>query len=626
MKRFVIMLAILALFMAPAALAGEGPGLPPIPGGPKKGPETPPPPPPQFQTLEIKTAPAAPTLDGKVSEEEYKDQAKVEFDMPNEEKATVYFTRHGAWLYVGANVEGALIQHQDFTLKSFLFLEWKKDKDALKLTFKPYSTEPAFQTEKNKKKTDSVSWLAEADFSTYGHWQVEFKVPLEALSVKADETELGSFAVGVNTIDPEKCTQQKLVFQTARYPEKDFREAALADKFDGSAAPQEEIDAVKENIKAQKEFEARFDVMIADLNSQQFDNLTSVAAKALELDPDCFPARLVKGVMHSLVENDYQKAAEELALALESNPTQDQVRQAIFNLYTGPVYDLDKAEALLKKDMEYNPDNTFKKYKYAAFIGQRRYDFLKAAALCDEYYDGENESLVLLYDKGRYLFWANQFDNATEVYKKLKQKAVDENKSNLLGEVEVFLNYFETYKKAWPEELKKRNEEAAYEEAKQLPRVKIVTSKGDIILELFEDDAPNTVANFITLVEQDFYNGTTFHRVIEGFMAQGGSPTSRDDDPANDGMGGPGYSIKTQTSSRKHFRGVISMANSGPNTDGSQFFITTVHTPHLDGKHAVFGRVIEGQDVVDSLIVGDELKSATVLRKRDHEYKVEKMK
>ena len=151
--------------------------------------------------------------------------------------------------------------------------------------------------------------------------------------------------------------------------------------------------------------------------------------------------------------------------------------------------------------------------------------------------------------------------------------------------------------------------------AQPLPQVTIETSKGKIVLELAEDDAPNTVANFISLAEKGFYDGLTFHRVIPNFMIQGG-------DPKGDGTGGPGYRIADEFSPNlKHTRGVISMANAGPNTGGSQFFITHVPTPWLDGKHAVFGRVTAGMDVVNKIQVGDKMIKVTVDRKRNHEYK-----
>jgi cyclophilin family peptidyl-prolyl cis-trans isomerase len=123
------------------------------------------------------------------------------------------------------------------------------------------------------------------------------------------------------------------------------------------------------------------------------------------------------------------------------------------------------------------------------------------------------------------------------------------------------------------------------------------TVKGDIKIELLAAQAPNTVNNFVFLARDGFYNGTTFHRVIGGFMAQGGDPTAT-------GSGGPGYRFQDERSALEipHDRaGILSMANAGPNTNGSQFFITYGPTPHLNGKHAVFGRIIEGMDVLRSI-------------------------
>jgi peptidyl-prolyl cis-trans isomerase B (cyclophilin B) len=133
------------------------------------------------------------------------------------------------------------------------------------------------------------------------------------------------------------------------------------------------------------------------------------------------------------------------------------------------------------------------------------------------------------------------------------------------------------------------------------------TSRGTIVCELFAKDAPMTVNNFVFLAREAFYDGTKFHRVIENFMVQGGDPTGT-------GRGGPGYRFddEVKTNSQKHKRGSLSMANAGPNTNGSQFFITHVVTDWLDGKHTVFGEVTSGQDVVDAVQQGDELKRVTV--------------
>jgi cyclophilin family peptidyl-prolyl cis-trans isomerase len=183
------------------------------------------------------------------------------------------------------------------------------------------------------------------------------------------------------------------------------------------------------------------------------------------------------------------------------------------------------------------------------------------------------------------------------------------------------------YRKAWQMEQAIRADEA---KADDLPRVLLKTSKGDIEIELYEDEAPNTVKNFISLVQKKFYDGLSFHRVIAGFMAQGG-------DPKGDGTGGPGYSIACecyQPNHRLHFRGVISMAIAGRDTGGSQFFINFAPTPNLDGKHTVFGRVISGMDVLakiqrrnpeDKETRPDKIITATVVRKRDHAYVPQKM-
>jgi len=140
------------------------------------------------------------------------------------------------------------------------------------------------------------------------------------------------------------------------------------------------------------------------------------------------------------------------------------------------------------------------------------------------------------------------------------------------------------------------------------------TNMGEIKLELFVKDAPETVGNFIKLSKEKFYDGTRFHRVIKGFMIQGGDPNSKDDNWSNDGIGGPGYAFKDEINSNKIIRGVLAMANAGPNTNGSQFFIVTAQSaPWLDGKHTVFGKVIGGIDIVDKIE-----NAATDKTKNDH--------
>ncbi len=138
-------------------------------------------------------------------------------------------------------------------------------------------------------------------------------------------------------------------------------------------------------------------------------------------------------------------------------------------------------------------------------------------------------------------------------------------------------------------------------------QVEINTDKGQIVLELYPEHAPKTVNNFIFLTQQNFYDGVTFHRVIDNFMIQGGDPTGT-------GRGGPGYRFEDELAGNplRHESKVISMANAGPNTNGSQFFITHSPQPHLNGKHTVFGKVVRGEDVVDLIKQGDRMESVRI--------------
>lgn len=178
----------------------------------------------------------------------------------------------------------------------------------------------------------------------------------------------------------------------------------------------------------------------------------------------------------------------------------------------------------------------------------------------------------------------------------------------------------------WKAEQELRTAEAAAEDANKLPRVKMETDAGDFVIELFENEAPETVGNFINLVEKGYYDDLNFHRVMSGFMAQGGCPNGN-------GQGGPGYKIYCECileNHRNHWRGSLSMAKtSARNTGGSQFFFNFVPTPHLNGDHTVFGRIVEGMDNLAKIEKRDPEKPnapftkiirAEVLNKRDHEY------
>jgi cyclophilin family peptidyl-prolyl cis-trans isomerase len=217
----------------------------------------------------------------------------------------------------------------------------------------------------------------------------------------------------------------------------------------------------------------------------------------------------------------------------------------------------------------------------------------------------------------------NDYDQAEKYFKLAKDNGV---LSTYGKELEPTIK---EYKELWAKEKEVRDAEA---KADDLPRIRLTTNKGVIVIELFENEAPDTVGNFVSLIEKEFYNGLKFHRVLKNFMAQGG-------DPNGDGSGGPGYRIygeQSKPNHRNHFQGSLSMAHTGdPDTGGSQFFLTFKQTPHLNGRHTVFGRVIEGMEVLSKLQrrdptaanppVPDFIMTAEVIRKRDHVYQPHKV-
>jgi peptidylprolyl isomerase/peptidyl-prolyl cis-trans isomerase B (cyclophilin B) len=145
--------------------------------------------------------------------------------------------------------------------------------------------------------------------------------------------------------------------------------------------------------------------------------------------------------------------------------------------------------------------------------------------------------------------------------------------------------------------------------AKKVKQAAVITLEkgGEIRIELYPEDAPKTVENFVTLAKKEFYNGLTFHRVVPGFVVQGG-------DPKGNGTGGPGYTIKAEFNKRKHVRGTLAMARSQhPDSAGSQFYITYGPTPHLDGNYTVFGQVVSGMEHVDRIAQGDRMKSVRIV-------------
>ena len=250
--------------------------------------------------------------------------------------------------------------------------------------------------------------------------------------------------------------------------------------------------------------------------------------------------------------------------------------------------------------------------------------FAEVASVADKLVEAKDANSRIVILDGLAHLYLSDFDRALVLARRAAPAAT------FSDEAAKFLKDCSEYVEFWKQEQQMRAQE---KQADDLPRVLLKTTKGDIVLELFENEAPNTVANFISLVEAKKYDALTFHRCEPNFIIQGGAMNADHKDARR--RGGPGYRIACECYSgkaRMHFQGSLSMAHAGRDTGGSQFFIALAPTPHLnwaEGKpennHTVFGRVLEGLDVALSLRAGDAIQSARVLRKRDHEYVPEKL-
>jgi len=276
----------------------------------------------------------------------------------------------------------------------------------------------------------------------------------------------------------------------------------------------------------------------------------------------------------------------------------------------------DRVQAIYEYLTEADPENVPLQIKIAENLKQKN-RFTEALDILqglDIDFGQHPEAAILLSDC---YFAEHQFTEAVEALNAIPDDVLA-NRAAIGRQVEQLRPDRENYIELWSKE------QALREAAENEPQVQLVTDKGVIVVQLFEDAAPNTVANFISLVEEGFYNGTKFHRVIPNFMAQGGDPNSKDDVEGVPGQGGPGYRIPDEHTGgdyRNHFSGSLAMAKSPePNSGGSQFYLNHMPTPWLNGKHTVFGYTVQGLDVVRQLEEGDAVQSAVVLRKRDHEY------
>ena len=226
-----------------------------------------------------------------------------------------------------------------------------------------------------------------------------------------------------------------------------------------------------------------------------------------------------------------------------------------------------------------------------------------------------------VYTLAHCLFAEHQFQKAHDTLSSIPDATLAR-RLDLQRRVQEHREPFQQYAELWQQEQAIRAEEAV---AGDLPQVQIVTSKGPIILELFENQAPNTVANFISLAEAGFYDSSAFHRYEPDFMIQGGDPNTKPGAEGRPGVGDPGYFIpdehRDENLRRHHFRGSVAMANrGGPDTAGCQFYLTHKPTWWLNGKNTVFGRIIDGLDLARTLREGDQIITVAVISKRDHPY------
>ncbi|MCP3902106.1 MAG: peptidylprolyl isomerase [Planctomycetes bacterium] len=224
-----------------------------------------------------------------------------------------------------------------------------------------------------------------------------------------------------------------------------------------------------------------------------------------------------------------------------------------------------------------------------------------------------------MYDLADCLFAEHEFEEASELANQLAEANVSD--FRLRSNVDRLKTFAAEYVDLWAQEQELRARE---QELDDLPRVEVRTAKGVIVVELFENEAPNTVANYISLAESDFYKGTKFHRFEPDFMIQGGDPLSKEGATGVPGTGDPGYFIPDehgQDNHRVHFRDSVAMAKTSKvNSGGCQFYFNHRPTPWLNGQHTVFGRVIDGHEIARNLRRDDEILAVTVIRKRDHPY------
>ncbi len=427
-----------------------------------------------------------------------------------------------------------------------------------------------------------------ADVASLGRWSVEASIPVEDLALPSDTTPIRVALVVMtrqlnrfSTAPVGSSFQAPTTFAKLSPPEGGWSSAGKAVVDADRLAKEDLADATR--MTAWREF-----VDVQRLGAVQASEarakLLAPLDRVLAARPDLAMVYVVRGnILQELQDADGARAA--YAAALAAVPHMPEAAWAL------AAFDIARFSE--------GPDTMPSDYP-AAF-----------ARIAAEAKARGGSSIALEAAEGVLRYRLGEFEAAIKLLEPvIKGYPVDE-------ELASKLTFSQKYAPLWAQELGMRQADAKKDD---LPRARVVTSRGAFVVELFEDDAPNTVKNFVWLARHGFWEGLLFHRVIPFFMTQGGDPFSPSGDPRL-GSGGPGYAIRTEPSRRLPFRGMIAMANAGKDSEGSQFFLTTGTSAHLEGSFSIFGRVIEGQDVVDSLVRGDKIVNVEIVRVREHDYR-----
>ena len=484
-------------------------------------------------------------------------------------------------------------------------------------------------------RVEAKGWMARAYLRMMERWQCEMVLDLDALNVKYGGGAVANVALRVIGGKGTRLSDYPKDADTSR-PETWTLEAPLSGKEMPGVKieidPREVTKLQKREREAAKAFDEFYDKLI-DTQGKLSDKVNGVREKAAERG-NAYKEALSNGKLKKAkhewrelmkVMREYTKVFTERARTYAKLPDElDRVIE-IMGSERADLYDTKAAILLNLFDSDPSSYTTERGAKCAGYLMKvfdinpsivhikkmrdlMKYGCIREAAplikarLRLEPDNAEVRLLAAICD----LRMCN-FKEAREGMEKVLARQDEAEVKRLLPEINRHAGWITAADKLYKAEQKRLEEDA---KADDLPRVELDTTKGKIVIELFEDDAPNTVKNFVSLAEKRFYNGIIFHRV-EGWVVQTG-------DPEECGMGGPGYAIKSEPNDRKHWPGYVGMARSAPDSEGSQFYFMRYYTPHLDdARFTVFGRIVEGMDVLDKIERMDAIKTVKVVRKRE---------